>query len=201
MNIDLYGDSTQRSVVVWGGVSYQNSITPAVMLQMLLDRKFGAGVHRVRNFGIGGSTLAGVRANPSYDGGKTLFQHIASEGADVVVANWGINEAFEPGYNTNHHLWNYQATKSYVEGLGKMFFFETPNPIMDNGTGSHMAGLRALTDSVLTISGLKVVPVLSLVENEYPSWSAHLDEPKIHPNSIMATYIGEVLFNSIEPNL
>jgi hypothetical protein len=171
------------------------------MLQMLLDRECGAGVHRVRNFGIGGSTLAGVRANPSYDGGKTLFQHIADECADVVVANWGINESFDPVYNTNHHLWNYQATKSYVEGLGKLFFFETPNPIMDNGTGAHMPGLRSLTDSVLTISGLKVAPVLWSIESGYPSWSAHLDEPKIHPNSIMATYIGQVLYNAIEPHL
>jgi len=198
--IDLYGDSTQASTVQWDGAIIQNQITPAKYLQMRCDSCFGKDVHTVRNKGVGGTTLVGA-INTAYYSGRTLYQDIATQGAGMIVPNWGVNESFDANYNTNHHLWNYTSLKNYAEGLGKTFVFETPNPIWDSNVGAHLAQLRALTASVRTIPGLKIAEVLANIEGYYPQWAAHLDQPKIHPNSIMTPYIGEILFNTIKPYL
>lgn len=193
MKIDLYGDSTQVGVSVWGGTAYLNPLTPAIMLQMLLDRDYGAGTHQVTNLGIGGSTLASALTTALYPSGNIL-QSITARQADIVVANFGINDAYISGITGAAHKGRYETLRNHVLGTGAEFVFETTNPT----TSNHDATMVTISDAVKTISGIKVCDVRAAVTTWYPQWSLHMSDPN-HPNGIMYMWIGSSpLYNSIK---
>lgn len=195
MNIGLYGDSTQAGVSVYSGVVSQAQWTPAKVLQMMLDHEYGQGVHTVSNYGIGGSTLWQAMSTGLY-AGQPLTTHIAAQSDDIVVLNFGINDAFIPGYTPAAHKANYASVKSSVEGLGKVFVYESPNPL--NTVHDSLVG--ANDAAVKTISGVKNMDTYGQIKNYYPQWQSHLSDG-IHPNSIMYFWVGDYLFKTIDPLL
>lgn len=192
MRIGLYGDSTQTGVMVYGSAASVAEFPPSAICQMMLDLKYGPGVHQVRNYGVPGSTLWQAMSTALY-GARNLAQHIAFAGDDIVGMNFGINDAYVPGYTAQAHKSNYAAMKQTVEASGKIFFYEGPNPL----NMPHNAMLASLDAAVKTIPGVKVMDTFGQVLNYYPKWQSHLSDG-VHPNAIMYWWIGNYLFKMVE---
>ncbi|MEO0637918.1 MAG: SGNH/GDSL hydrolase family protein, partial [Pseudomonadota bacterium] len=143
-DIYLYGDSTQRGVSVFNNEPVQNPFAPGVLLQAFLNSEFGVGTHQVRNFAQGGLTLGNALEQPLYDG-MTIVEHIAAHRPDLVIANFGINGAYEPELTPALHREQYAMLKAATEQAGGVFFYQTPNP-MDNG---HNGILDAMVAAVM----------------------------------------------------
>lgn len=187
MKIGLYGDSTQAGASVYGGAVSYAEYTPAVVLQMTLDRQFGQGVHTVSNYGIGGSTIKDALDTGIF-GGKTFEQHMLAQNDDIIVANWGINDAYIPSITPSAHASDYNRLKSIVEQSGKVFIYETPNP-MNN---VHNDILKSLISAVKSINSIDIIDVNYNVERWYPEYALHLSDG-VHPNTIMYDFIGKLL--------
>lgn len=187
--IGLYGDSTQVGAMVYGGVVSYADITPAAMLQMLIDRKYGAGVHTVQNFGVGGSTMVDALA--------VVAPHYAAHPVHIAAANFGINDVYLPGNTPANHKNNYIAYRNFFLGKGVQFIYESPNPL---NSPSHGPTLLAFDAAVKTIPSIFVSDIIGQIISYYPQWAAHLSDGT-HPNQIMYLYIGQMLFNSIDPFL
>ncbi|MHC2457699.1 hypothetical protein ACVMIX_004340 [Rhizobium leguminosarum] len=192
MRIGLYGDSTQVGISRYGGVDYVNEYPPAKVLQMFLDRKYGDGEHCVSNYGIKGSTIIQALDSPLLNG-KNVVEHMQCQCDDIVVANWGINDAYVAGNTANAHRAYYTCLKGFVEAQGKIFVYESPNP-MNNAHDPILAGLDA---AVKTIPGIACSDVNGQVRQYYPQWAGHLSDDT-HPNAIMYFWIGSVLFKSTD---
>lgn len=189
MKIGLYGDSTRVGAMVYGGVISYAEITPAKMLQMLLNKKYGVGVHTVHNYGVGGSTIA--------DSLAVIAPHFAANPVDIAVPNFGINCAYVPGQTPANHKANYTAYRNFFLSKGAQFVYESPNPII---SPTHNPILTSLDAAVKTIAGLVVADTRSTIVNYYPQWASHLSDGT-HPNQIMYLYIGQLLFGAIDPLL
>lgn len=188
MKIEFHGDSTQLGMTVWGATNHQNTHTPAKLVGQIL------GVETV-NLGVGGSTLQQALTTGLYAGGRTFAQHIAQSNAQIIVANWGINDAYIPGVTPANQEARWQEVSDICAAAGKVFVLETPNPI---GT-AHNAILSGLVASSKTITGARFVDVHGAITQWYPQWDAHLDTPKIHPNGIMYAWIGTMVADALAP--
>lgn len=186
--IEFHGDSTQKGETVWGTTINQNAHTPAKLAGQIL------GVETV-NLGVGGSTLQGALTGAIYPGGLNFAQHIAQSSAQIIVANWGINDAYLPGVTPAAHAARWQQVSDICAAAGKTFVLETASPI---GTG-HNAILSNLVAASKTISGAEVVDLNNAILQWYPQWQAHMDTPKIHPNGIMYAWIGTMLADALAP--
>lgn len=186
--IEFHGDSTQAAITVWGTTNHQNTHTPAKLVGQIL------GVETV-NLGVGGSTLQDALTGTIYPGGLNFAQHIAQSNAQIIVANWGINDAYQPGVTAANHAARWQQVSDICAAAGKTFVLETASPI---GTG-HNAILSNLVAASKTISGAEVVDLNNAILQWYPQWQAHMDTPKIHPNGIMYAWIGTMLADALAP--
>lgn len=195
MKIGLYGDSTQKGLSVEGSTSVQNDYPPSKVLQMMLDQKYGAGVHSVSNYGIGGSTIIQALDTPLFDG-KNVVQHMDCHADDIVIANWGINDAYVVGNTATAHASYYTAMKTFVEARAKKFIYESPNPL----NNTHDPILVSLDTGVKSITGLTIIDVSWQTRMYYPQWAAHLDDT-IHPNQILYLWIGLLLFKGVDTYL
>lgn len=184
--IEFHGDSTQKGETVWGTTINQNTHTPAKLVGQIL------GVETV-NLGVGGSTLQDALTGTIYPGGLNFAQHIAQSNARIIVANWGINDAYQPGVTAANHAARWQQISDICSAAGKTFVLETASPI---GV-PHNAILGNLVAASKTISGATVVDVNNGILQWYPQWQAHLDTPKIHPNGIMYAWIGTMLADAL----
>lgn len=186
--IEFHGDSTQTGITVWGPTNHQNTHTPAKLVGQIL------GVEAV-NLGVGGSTLQDALTGTIYPGGLNFAQHIAQSSAQIIVANWGINDAYQPGVTAANHAARWQQVSDICAAAGKTFVLETASPI---GV-PHNAILSNLVAASKTINAAHVVDVNNGISQWYPQWSAHLDTPKIHPNGIMYAWIGTMLADALAP--
>ncbi|MCS3741999.1 SGNH/GDSL hydrolase family protein [Rhizobium sp. BK661] len=192
MRIGLYGDSTQMGLSRQGNVSVQNEFPPSKTLQMMLDQKYGAGIHCVSNYGIGGSTIIQALDTPLFEG-KNVVQHMDCHCDDIVVANWGINDAYVVGNTANAHKAYYTCLKNFVEAREKRFIYESPNPL----NNSHDQIMVALDTGVKAITSLTIADISWQTRMYYPQWAAHLDDG-IHPNAILYFWVGMVLFKTVD---
>ena len=192
MKIGLYGDSTQVGLSIYAGVGYQADWPPSKLLQVMLDYKYGHGVHTVSNYGVRGSTLWQAMSTGLYSG-QNILNHVTAQGDDIVFMNFGINDCYVAGYTPAAHKANYGAVKASVESMGKIFVYESPNPI-DN---THDPLLQALDAAVKTIPGIRNMDTYTQVKTYYPQWTGHLSDT-IHPNYIMYFYEGDLLFKAVD---
>lgn len=192
MNIGLYGDSTQLGISNNGGVTTQNEYPPSKVVQMMLDEKYGPYRHFVSSYGVGGSTIISAMDTPLYSG-KNFTQHMQCHWDDIIVANWGINDSYVAGNTPAAHKSYYTALKSTIEGCGKKFLYESPNP-MNN---THDPIMASLDTAVKQISGISVADVSWQTRAYYPQWAVHLSDG-VHPNQIMYFWIGLVLFKGVD---
>jgi GDSL-like Lipase/Acylhydrolase family len=174
--IELHGDSTQ--------VGYAATYNPAVLLQMQIDKVCGAGLHTVVNKGWGGTTahqaLTALPVSGMYDG-KTFAQYISTSPANIIIANWGINDNFVP--NNTKWLFAYDHTQmaAIAKSYGKVYIAETSNPLFYQTQRDALIWEWAMTlIDVGAQSGYPVIDQWNGVNGGFPFWNWHLLDG-IHP--------------------
>lgn len=185
--IEFHGDSTQRGITVWGTTPHQNTHTPAKLVGQIL------GVETV-NYGVGGSTLQDALTGTIYPGGLNFAQHIAQSDAQIIVANWGINDAYLPNVTPANHKARWQQVSDICAAADKTLVLETATPI---GTG-HNTILSSLVSASKTVTGAHIADINSAISLWYPQWVGHLDTPLIHPNGVMYAWVGCTLADMLQ---
>jgi hypothetical protein len=168
---------------------YINQVTftvPAI-LQGMINDKCGAGLHTVINKGIGGSSGRSALTTGIY-AGQTFGQYMQTSTADIVIANWGINDVFIA--NNTQWLYAYDHTQAsrIVQGLGKIYIAETAQPI--NYYPAHNDLLQAFSSALVTVGNIERYPVIdqwAAVNTGFPYWSYHLPDG-IHPAQTLYFY-------------
>ena len=122
-----YGDSTEAGATMANGVYKTAEFTPPDLLQMMIDKKCGAGLHTVVNKGVGGSSALSARTTGLY-AGKTFAQDIASSNADIILANWGINDNFIPGNNKWLYTYDHTLMAQAAHAAGKIYIAVSSQP-------------------------------------------------------------------------
>ena len=184
MKVEFHGDSTQVGASIYGGVVS----TTSVRVSDFVSRSHPS--LTVKNYGRGGSTLRDALNTSIYPSG-TFAQHIAQSDADVIVANWGINDAYSVNYPTAAYVADWQAAANICTAACKKLIIQTPNPI----SVAHDALLAPLVAASAGVTGAGRIDVYAAIKRWYPQWAAHLSDG-IHPNSIMYLYIGKIIAES-----
>lgn len=192
MKIGLYGASCQAGASIYGGVTSYPNPNHQHVLQMMLDRQYGAGVHTVVNHAIGGTTLPQALGTPPIYPHGTILQQIDYDDEDIVMPECGVNEAYLPSYTPAQHKANVETVRNHVLARGKKFIYQSPAPI----NKPHDPLLASLHAAVMTIPGLKVADVRNAILSWYPQWQAHMSDGT-HPNGIMYMFVGTILFSAV----
>lgn len=180
MRIDFLGDSTQVGVSVWAGVTTQAQWTPAKVVGAFLGAE-------VRNLGVGGQTMINAMVQPIV-GGMTAPAWVAASDADLIVANWGINDAYIPGNTPAAHRARWEQLAA---AAGGRLVMQTPNPI-NMPHGSILAGLVAEARK----ANCRRIDLHQHITTFYPNWQAHMSDG-VHPNEIMYLHMGRTLADGL----
>ena len=186
MKIEFHGDSTQRGSIYWAPDTTYAKYAPCPMTSIL------HGVETV-NLGVGGSTLKDALTGTIYPGGLNFADHIALSDADVIVTNWGINDAFLSDITSASHIARYQQIASICAAANKKLVIVTPNPVNNHRNWV----VTNLANACKTVPCDKVVDINGAVQTWYPQWSAHMDSSTVHPNAIMYTWIGTIVAEAL----
>jgi lysophospholipase L1-like esterase len=153
------------------------------------------------NHGIGGTNtrewLFGQGAVP-----RNWEAELARPGAEYVLINTGINDAFLPGYGPADHAWAYRELTRIAWANGKHMIFVTPNPIALSHNGAlwelkhQIDGPGGVAESV----GVPVIKIYDAIAIGCPQWRASLPD-QVHPNAEMHRYMGHVAFMTLAPIL
>lgn len=189
MIIEMYGDSTQAGVSYWNGVAHQEEWTPAKVLAARLGSGF-----EVRNYGIGGTKLQQAADGSKMYDGLSFAEQIAQSDADIVICNWGINDAYIRGNTPEAHRDRWYQVADIVRGAGKKFVLQTPNPI----SVDHGAILAELVSASRAVPNDCTADVYAHVLWVYPQWQVHLSDG-IHPNGILYSWMGHLIHKSVQP--
>lgn len=162
------------------GDRYYTPNTAPADLQKDLQTTLGATVTVVNN-GIGGSTIDN-RLTGSNGYASPWGTFLASDSAQIVISNWGINDAnTTPGVGESVDQFRADLL-SYIQlaqQRGKTVVLEEPHPVCDN-THPDLAQYVAVIDDIAAQQGLPLVQqyqyVLSL-----PNWQSYLSQDCIHP--------------------
>jgi hypothetical protein len=178
--IELHGDSTQAA--------YTALFTPAARLQMQIDYACGPGIHKVVNKGWGATTakqaLSGQPASGMYDG-RTFAQYMSTSNADIVIANWGINDNFIPGNNKWLYAYDHTQLAAIAKSYGKVYIVETSNPLFYHAPRDDLIWEWAMTlVEVGRLSGYPVIDQWTWVAGSLKGWQYQFIDG-IHPEQSM----------------
>lgn len=157
VTVDLLGDSTQYGVD--SGANNARAIhNPGVELQAQMDTRFGKGAVIVTDRGVPGSTA----------------DQAPHSTADVIVANYGIND--ERVVDINTFLVHMQVIGATL--------IESPNPVWQFGPTLDMQGQYVSSEKTL---GAPVADVFAYVSS-LPDWQSHLHDG-VHPDDALYVLI------------
>lgn len=193
MKIEFHGDSTQAGYESWNGIPVITKIPPHVGVAQLVKYHHGDG-HVITCFAQGGSTAKNALERSNFYPSGTFAQHVAQSDADIIVANWGINDAYTSGNTASAHAGRYAQMKNACDAAGIQFIAQTPNPIISNGHNNLIAAFCA---HIKALPNMAVIDIHGSITKWYPSWKVHLSDG-VHPNSIMYRYIGDTLYNGLK---
>lgn len=194
MKIEFHGDSTQVGVEVWGGVGTTTRYPPYVTVSQLAKFYHGDG-HVITCHAKGGSQAQDALTKTNFYPAGNFAAHIAQSDADIIVANWGINDVFTPGNSASAHAARYAQLKQICESAGKVFFAQTPNPIT---SAVHNNLISTFSAAVKGIAGINVIDIHVMISQWFPNWQAHLSDG-VHPNAIMYRQIGDSIYAVLKP--
>lgn len=161
--VALYGDSTMR-----GPEDTASPYRPQKLLQSALDERFGRGAVRVDLFAFGGTEVFDLVAGAR---GFTKWGPLTPH-ADVVVMNFGVNEAA-----------NGVTVARYRQGLTQVphrgMMLQTPGPMRAGGDEAYAQAMREVArEKGYPVIGSRAY-VLSL-----PGWVQMLEDG-IHPTGAL----------------
>lgn len=184
MKVEFHGDSTQFGVSTYSGVSIPAPVRVSDYVALAHP------TIQVVNCAKSGSTLVGALRTNLYAAG-TFAQHLAQSDADVIVANWGLNDAYVSGYAPATHRWDWQEASDACTAHGKRLVIQTPNPM----TLPHNVFLEPLAAASAGVTSAGRIDIYTAIKRWYPQWEAHLSDG-LHPNSIMYLYMGMLVAQS-----
>ena len=178
VRIQLFGDSTQFGYD--GKTDKQTAHPPAVVLQSLMDARFGIGAVIVTERAVPGSDSAQLLAGA--DGRNRPWPQEVD--ADIVVVNHALNDA-----HTKVPL------AKYAEQLRRLHptVYETPNPVTIGWPSPKYA---CVMRRVAAEQHAPVADVEAWMRAQ-PHWQRHLSDG-LHPDD--ATY-GEIARHVLMPTL
>ncbi len=178
VRIQLFGDSTQFGYD--GKTDKQTAHPPAVVLQSLMDARFGTGAVIVTERAVPGSASAQLLAGT--DGRNRPWPQEVD--ADIVVVNHALNDAYTK-----------VPLPKYAEQLRRLHptVYETPNPVTIGWPSPKYARVMR---QVAAEQHAPVADVETWMRAQ-PHWRQHLTDG-LHPDD--ATY-GEIARQVLMPTL
>lgn len=193
--IEWYGDSTTAGLTFESGQYKRIYLTEPRIVQDMLNKKLGRGTVVIKNRGADGTT-ADQLINGTGNYRKNFSTQVNSGGANIVVINFGINDAYTPAHTAEKFGNELAELIRISKDAGKTTVIETPNPI-DN---MHNESLWAYQNQAAVTSAKLGVPIISqwgeMMKN--PEWKSLLGD-KIHPTRAGYSLKSEVSFSVIEP--
>ncbi|OBR52320.1 hypothetical protein A6456_10485 [Paraburkholderia tropica] len=179
MSIDAQGDSTMHGTEQLPDGSYiiASNSAPAD-LQALLQATYGATV-TVTNNGLGGSTVADrLQASGGYS--QWWKDYVATDSAQIVIENWGINDS-NPIVNETPAQFEADllAWVQLTQQAGKIVVLEEPQPVC-NPSFSALPQYVQVVDNVAAQLGLPLVQQYQYIES-LPNWQSYLGADCTHP--------------------
>lgn len=175
--IEWYGDSTTNGVTFVNNEYIKLENSEANIVGRMLAQKFPGRSITVRSLGAGGTTAAQL-LNGIVRYKNTFEKQMKLSSADIVIINFGINDAYTPNYSSEKFGNDIQSLVSSAKRHGKRIILETPNPI----NKEHNQKLWAFQNQIVVTGSKNDVPVISqwgeMMNN--PSWRKMLSD-EIHP--------------------
>jgi lysophospholipase L1-like esterase len=196
MEIEFHGDSTQVGVEVWGGAASTTKYPPHVTVSQLVKFYHGDS-HTITCHAKGGSQAQDALTQNNFYPAGNFAAHVAQSDADIIVANWGINDVYTSGNTASAHSNRFAQMKNACDAKGITFIAQTPNPILSTGHNQIMVGFNA---AVKAIPGIAVIDIYDAITKWYPRWSLHLSD-SVHPNGIMYRQIGDWLYAALKSRI
>lgn len=185
--IEFHGDSTQYGTIVNSGSTVRSRFVPSD----IVDRLLGVSTS---NFSVPGSTLNDALTGAIYPSGRNFSAQIALSSADVIVANWGINDAFLVGITPAIQKTRWETARDICHGYGKAFVIQTANPI----NLSHNTILGTLVDASKTVENVGISDIYSQVQGYFEDWRTSMDTADVHPNERLYMWIGARMARDLE---
>jgi len=177
--IDAEGDSTMYGLETVNGQFVQSASPPPVLVQARLRELFGAGVS-VNAYGSPGANLRfELQGTDNY--ATPLRDRLAVSHAQIVIENFGINDAFLPSAQYRSNLIQFVDT---VRASGKLPVLEEPNPVCDG----H-ATLDELVGILNEVAREKAVPLVKQYDaiKALPAWQGLLTDC-VHPGDALYAF-------------
>jgi lysophospholipase L1-like esterase len=177
--IDAEGDSTMFGLETVDGRFVQASTPPPVLVQTRLRALFGPAV-TVNGYGSPGANLRfELRGTDNY--ATPLRERLALSRAQIVIENFGINDAWLPVEEYRNNLREFVDT---VRAGGKLPVLEEPNPVC----AGH-ENLDQLVGILNEVAREKAVPLVQQYDaiKALPGWQAMLPDC-VHPDDALYAF-------------
>jgi lysophospholipase L1-like esterase len=179
ITIDAEGDSTMYGLETVGGQFVQSTYPVPVLVQARLRTLFGTNV-TVNPNGSPGANLD-MEMNGTGNYGTPLSARLAVSRARIVIANFGINDAYLP---VDAYRANLVRFVDVVRASGKLPVLEEPNPVC---VGHET--LDALVGIMNDVARDKNVPLVTQYDaiKALPGWQSMLTDC-VHPNDALYAF-------------
>jgi lysophospholipase L1-like esterase len=177
--IDAEGDSTMFGLETVNGQFVQASLPPPVLVQARLRELFGPAV-TVNGYGSPGANLRfELRGTDNY--ATPLRERLALSRAQIVIENFGINDAYLPAEEYRSNLREFVDA---VRASGKLPVIEEPNPVC---TGHE--NLDQLVGILNEVAREKAVPLVKQYDaiKALPNWQAMVPDC-VHPGDALYVF-------------
>jgi lysophospholipase L1-like esterase len=177
--IDAEGDSTMFGLETVNGEFVQASSPPPVLVQARLRELFGPAV-TVNGYGSPGANLrVELRGTDNY--ATPLRERLALSRAQIVIENFGINDAYLPAEEYRSNLREFVDA---VRASGKLPVLEEPNPVC---TGHE--NLDQLVGILNEVAREKTVPLVKQYDaiKALPHWQAMVPDC-VHPGDALYAF-------------
>jgi lysophospholipase L1-like esterase len=177
--IDAEGDSTMFGLEAVNGQFVQAATPPPVLVQARLRELFGPAV-TVNAYGSPGANLRfELKGTDNYT--TPLRERLALSRAQIVIENFGINDAYLPVEEYRSNLREFVDT---VRASGKLPVLEEPNPVC---TGHE--NLDQLVGVLNEVAREKAVPLVKQYDaiKALPGWQAMVPDC-VHPDDALYAF-------------
>lgn len=158
--VEWYGDSTTNGVTFKNNEYIKLEQTEARIVQSKLAGEYPSVDIEIISKGAGGTTASQLLNGSERYKNKFPAQMEISK-ADIVVINFGINDAYVPGNSPEKFGNDLASLIEAAKASGKAVIIETPNPI----NKEHNQVLWAYQNQISVVGDKAGVPVI-------PQWSA-----------------------------
>jgi lysophospholipase L1-like esterase len=177
--IDAEGDSTMFGLETVNGQFVQAASPPPMLVQARLRELFGPAV-TVNGYGSPGANLRfELKGTDNYT--TPLRERLALSRAQIVIENFGINDAYLPVEEYRSNLREFVDT---VRASGKLPVLEEPNPVC---TGHE--NLDQLVGVLNEVAREKAVPLVKQYDaiKALPNWQA-MTPDCVHPGDALYAF-------------